>query len=63
MSTETNNVFNDIVLKGIYVNKGMARWDDVLTTTDVKAIHAYILSEAWVEFNSSKKAAQIRISH
>lgn len=43
----TNRFFYDIVLNGMYVPKGMARWDDVLTRADAEAIHAYILNEAW----------------
>ena len=50
MSPETHGLFNDIVLKGILVNSGMASFSDVLSEDDVKAIHAYLISrahEAW----------------
>jgi quinohemoprotein ethanol dehydrogenase len=47
MSQTTHQLFYDIVLKGAYATKGMARWDDVLTYPEARAIHAYLVSEAW----------------
>jgi quinohemoprotein ethanol dehydrogenase len=47
ISPSTHAQFNDIVLKGLYVAKGMARWDDVLSNQDAEDIHAYLIEEAW----------------
>jgi quinohemoprotein ethanol dehydrogenase len=35
------------VLKGAYLGKGMGRFDDVLSTDDAKAIHAYLVDQQW----------------
>ena len=43
MSPETHAVFDDIVLKGLYVPAGMPRWDDLLQPNDAKAIHAFLI--------------------
>lgn len=39
-------LFDDIVLRGILVQKGMGRFDDVLTPEDTRAIHGYIIEQA-----------------
>jgi quinohemoprotein ethanol dehydrogenase len=46
MTVDTHERFQDIVLKGAYVPLGMARWDDVLSTADADAIHAYVIAQA-----------------
>jgi quinohemoprotein ethanol dehydrogenase len=46
MSAATHAIFGRIVLEGAYIPKGMARWDDVLTSADVDAIHAYVIAQA-----------------
>ena len=46
MTSTTRALFYDIVLKGAYQIKGMARWDDVLSRQDAQAIHAYLAKEA-----------------
>jgi quinohemoprotein ethanol dehydrogenase len=43
----THQIFNAIVLGGAYAAKGMGRFDDVVTPTDVEAIHAYLIDQAW----------------
>ncbi|MFO1466006.1 MAG: PQQ-dependent dehydrogenase, methanol/ethanol family [Steroidobacteraceae bacterium] len=43
----THQMFYDIVLKGIYQPKGMARWDDVLSRADAESIHAFLIDQAW----------------
>jgi quinohemoprotein ethanol dehydrogenase len=43
----THGLFNAIVLGGAYVPKGMGRFDDVLSPSDVDAIHAYVIDQAW----------------
>lgn len=47
MSPITHQIFSDIVLKGAYQGKGMARWDDVLSPADAESIHAYLIDQAW----------------
>jgi quinohemoprotein ethanol dehydrogenase len=47
ISPATHQLFYQIVLKGIYQGKGMGRWDDVLSTDDAQAIHAYLVDQAW----------------
>ena len=46
MSPETHAAFNQIVLEGTLVEKGMASFSDLLTAEDVAAIHAYVISRA-----------------
>ena len=48
MQPGTHAIFNSIVLRGAYVPKGMARFDDVLSAGDAEAIHAYLIDQAWV---------------
>jgi len=52
MSPETHELFDQIVLHGAYLPKGMARWDDVLSSSDANAIHAYIVDEAWNAYST-----------
>ena len=47
-----HQAFYQIVLEGALASYGMARWDDVLSHTDAEAIHAYLVSEAWKEFEA-----------
>jgi quinohemoprotein ethanol dehydrogenase len=46
MAPETHRAFNDIVLKGLRVDKGMASFANLLSTDDVEALHAYVISRA-----------------
>lgn len=46
MTAETHGKFNDIVLRGIYVDKGMASFADLLDQKQVDAIHAYLIARA-----------------
>ncbi|MBO9499376.1 MAG: PQQ-dependent dehydrogenase, methanol/ethanol family [Novosphingobium sp.] len=46
MTKETHDAFNDIVLKGIYREKGMVGFADVLKPEDVEAIHQYLIARA-----------------
>jgi quinohemoprotein ethanol dehydrogenase len=47
LAPATHALFNSIVLGGAYTNKGMARFDDVLSPADAKAVHAYLIDQAW----------------
>jgi len=49
---EIHDAFNDIVLHGIFASVGMARFSDVLTSNDAKAIHAYIIDQATTAANA-----------
>jgi len=46
MDRATHASFNDIVLKGLRQDKGMASFANLLSPEDVEAIHAYVLSRA-----------------
>ncbi|OJW75897.1 MAG: quinohemoprotein alcohol dehydrogenase [Sphingomonadales bacterium 63-6] len=46
MDKEAHDLFSDIVLKGIYREKGMASFADVLKQEDVDAIHGYLIARA-----------------
>ena len=46
MTAETHAKFNDIVLGGAYVDKGMASFADILTEEDAASIHAYLIARA-----------------
>src|SRR5690606_6633588 len=46
MNAETHATFDDIVLKGLRVEKGMASFANLLGIEDVQAIHAYVISRA-----------------
>jgi quinohemoprotein ethanol dehydrogenase len=55
LTPELHAIFPDIVLKGALLPLGMARFDDVLSSDDVNAIHAYLVDQAWVAFESQTK--------
>ena len=46
MTAETHGKFNDIVLRGIYLDKGMASFADLLSQDEVNAIHGYLIARA-----------------
>jgi len=43
MGEGSHQAFRQIVLEGALVAGGMPRWDDLLTTQDVDAVHAYLI--------------------
>jgi quinohemoprotein ethanol dehydrogenase len=47
LEPETHGLFNAIVLGGLYKEKGMARFDDVLSAANAEAIHAWLIDQAW----------------
>ena len=57
LSRATDAIFYDIVLRGAYQAKGMARWDDVLTSEDAQAIHSYLIDQAWQFHEVTSKSA------
>lgn len=46
MTGDVRRQFNDIVLKGIYVDKGMASFADILDQQQTDAIYAYLVARA-----------------
>ena len=46
MTKETHDLFNQIVLDGIYREKGMVGFADVLKKEDADAIHQYLIARA-----------------
>ncbi len=57
MTRETHAQFNDIVLKGLRVQKGMASFANLLTVEEVEAVHAYVISRALEDWGQSLPAA------
>ena len=47
LTPEKHQLFSQIVLNGALQPLGMGRFDDVLNANDARAIHAYIIHEAW----------------
>jgi quinohemoprotein ethanol dehydrogenase len=52
MTRETHAQFNDIVLKGLRVQKGMASFADLLSIEEVEAVHAYLIARANEDWGS-----------
>jgi quinohemoprotein ethanol dehydrogenase len=46
MTAETHGKFNQIVLEGLYLDKGMGNFSDLLSTEQADAIHAYLIARA-----------------
>jgi quinohemoprotein ethanol dehydrogenase len=53
MTRETHAQFNDIVLKGLRVQKGMASFANLLTAEEVEAVHAYVISRAQEDWGTA----------
>ncbi|WP_338027939.1 PQQ-dependent dehydrogenase, methanol/ethanol family [Croceibacterium selenioxidans] len=58
MTADTHAKFNDIVLKGLYADKGMASFADVLSPSDVEAIHAYLIARGNEDYADASAKAQ-----
>jgi quinohemoprotein ethanol dehydrogenase len=43
MQPVVHELFNKIVLEGLFLPKGMPRWDDLLSEDDAQALHAYLI--------------------
>jgi quinohemoprotein ethanol dehydrogenase len=52
MTADTRGKFHDIVLRGIYVEKGMASFADLLDKEQVDAIYAYLVARANEDWGS-----------
>jgi quinohemoprotein ethanol dehydrogenase len=46
MNDYTHQSFQQIVLDGLFLAKGMPKFDDILDKTDTRLIHAYVISRA-----------------
>ncbi|MEJ0098465.1 MAG: PQQ-dependent dehydrogenase, methanol/ethanol family [Pseudomonadota bacterium] len=46
--------FKSVVLQGALRPRGMPQWDDVLSATDVEAIRAYLIDQAWQAYEARK---------
>ncbi|HSG33602.1 MAG TPA: PQQ-dependent dehydrogenase, methanol/ethanol family [Sphingomonadaceae bacterium] len=46
MDRETHAKFAEIVLEGLYLEKGMANFDDILSEQDSRDIHSYLIARA-----------------
>jgi quinohemoprotein ethanol dehydrogenase len=46
MERETHAIFDDIVLRGAYLEKGMASFADIIDAQQAKDIHAYLIARA-----------------
>jgi quinohemoprotein ethanol dehydrogenase len=56
MSPETHDAFQKIVLGGLLQNAGMPAWDGILSSADVDAIHAYLISMSWDAYKKQEAA-------
>jgi len=54
MTAETHRQFNAIVLEGLYLDKGMASFADLLKPDEVEAIHAYLIARANEDWGRSE---------
>ena len=50
-------LFKDIVLRGAVAPTGMERFDDILSESDVEAIHAYLIDEAWKAYKAQQASS------
>ncbi len=46
MTRETHAAFNQIVREGLYLERGMGNFSDILSAEDADAIHAYLIARA-----------------
>jgi quinohemoprotein ethanol dehydrogenase len=53
---EVHDAFKDIVLGGAFTPVGMESFSDILSESDVDAIHAYLIDQAWQGYQEQEKA-------
>ena len=56
MTLKTHAAFRDIVLKGVRAEKGMGRFDHVLSNDDAEALQVYLIALAWQAFEKESAA-------
>jgi quinohemoprotein ethanol dehydrogenase len=49
------DLFKSVVLKGAFLPLGMPRFDDTLSETDAKALHAYFVEQAWDAYRAQAR--------
>jgi quinohemoprotein ethanol dehydrogenase len=54
-SDDTRNAFGEIVLKGALHPRGMAPFDDVVSTDDLAAIKAYVMSREYEDYTKAQQ--------
>ena len=54
MTADTHGNFNAIVLEGLYLDKGMASFADLISREDADAIHAYLIARANEDWGRSE---------
>ena len=59
MTEDTHKEFKDIVLKGARRFSGMPQWDDVLSDSDVDAVHAYLIAQAWKAYDAEQAGTTV----
>ena len=57
-SALTHDTFEGIVIGGLRNDKGMPRFD--ISAEDAKAIHAYLINQAWLGYESQSRQVDVR---
>ncbi|MDH5172026.1 MAG: cytochrome c, partial [Gammaproteobacteria bacterium] len=57
MSATTHAEFNDILLRGSRVDRGMGNFSDLLTPAEVESVHSYLIDQAWQAFEQESQTA------
>ena len=52
MDANTHATFTNIVLRGTLVERGMGNFSDLLTPSEVEAVHSYLIEEAWRHYEA-----------
>ncbi len=55
MDAQTHGEFNDILLKGTRIDKGMGNFSDLLSPVQVEAVHKYLIDLAWKTYEGAKR--------
>jgi quinohemoprotein ethanol dehydrogenase len=63
LSEAKHMVFNDILLKGILSENGMASFSNSLSEADVEAIHSFLLKQQTELYNNGQSKSKTQISH
>ena len=53
---EIHSIFKNIVLGGAFAPAGMESFSDILSESDVDAIHTYLIDQAWQGYNEQEKS-------
>ena len=58
MPLRKESFLDDVVLKGMLAQGGMEKFDDLLTESDVRAIRAYLIDQAWQAYRQQHPVAR-----